>query len=108
MKTVIILFSFLLSGISFGHQSDSLFVTQPLQEVQTVNDMKPFSIGTDWLLETKAELINGISYSPTLEFNLSRPNGFNFQIQTGALPIISGLKIDKTQPTAGFSFSYNF
>ena len=67
-----------------------------------------FNVSTDWLLETKAELINGISYSPTLEFNISRPNGFNFQVQTGALPIINGLKVQKTQPAAGLSFSYKF
>lgn len=69
---------------------------------------KNFNVSTDWLLETKAELINGVSYSPTLEFNLSRPNGFNFQVQTGALPILEGLKIQKTQPAAGLSFSYKF
>ena len=69
---------------------------------------KPLNISFDWILETKAEILNGISYSPTVEFNLSRPNGMNFQIQTGALPIINGIKIDKTQPCAGISFGYSF
>jgi hypothetical protein len=69
---------------------------------------KPMNITFDWILETKAEILNGISYSPTVEFTLSRPNGMNFQIQTGALPVINGIKIDKTQPCAGISFGYSF
>lgn len=108
MKTILILFLITLSGLSFGHNKDSLLITQPIQKQIKVKNVKSFFIEGDWLLETKAELINGISYSPTLEFNIARPNGFNFQIQTGALPILSGFKINKTQPAAGFSFSYKF
>ena len=69
---------------------------------------RTFNVSADWLLESKAELINGISYSPTLEFNLTSQNGFNFQVQTGALPIFNGIRIQKTQPAAGLSFSYKF
>jgi hypothetical protein len=108
MKTVLIFFLLFLSEVSFGYNSDSLTINQPLQTQRIVEKSKTFFIEGDWFLETKAELINGISYSPTLEFNITRPNGFNFQIQTGALPIMSGLKINKTQPAAGVSFSYKF
>ncbi|OIQ33465.1 MAG: hypothetical protein BM555_04655 [Crocinitomix sp. MedPE-SWsnd] len=108
MKTLSIICLFFLSGVSFGYNSDSTKVSQPLQSHVQLKKQKNFFIEGDWLLETKAELINGISYSPTLEFNLSRPNGFNFQVQTGALPIMTGLKVNKTQPAAGFSFSYKF
>ena len=108
MKTLISIIFISLSGISYGIKGDSLTITQPIQEHLIVQKAKPFFIEGDWLLETKAELINEISYSPTLEFNLTKPKGFNFQIQTGALPIVSGFKIDKTQPAAGFSFGYKF
>jgi hypothetical protein len=108
MKTVLFFFLLSLTGVSFGYSSDSLLITQPLKSQMKVEKSKTFFIEGDWFLETKAELINGISYSPTLEFNITRPNGFNFQIQTGALPIMSGLKINKTQPAAGVSFSYKF
>ena len=90
--------------------SKALIYTAPTEKADLIHNtrFKSFNVSTDWLLETKAELINGISYSPTIEFNLSRPNGFNFQVQTGALPILNGLKIQKTQPAAGLSFSYKF
>ena len=100
MKTALTIILLSLCGISFGFNKDSMQVTQPLQTQIQIQSHKTFFVEGDWLLETKAELINGISYSPTLEFNLSRPNGFNFQLQTGALPIFTVLKINKTQPAA--------
>lgn len=107
MKTVLGIFFFIVSYSSFATTPDSssIQLDLPIEKKETY---KPFSIGADWLLETKAEIINGVSYSPTLEFNITRPNGFNFQIQTGALPILTGLRINKTQPAAGFSMSYKF
>ena len=124
MKTIIIfILTFLALHVNAMHKDstdmvstnhtviNSLHLTQneaTKSELINTSRYKFFKISTDWLLETKAELINGISYSPTLEFNLSRPNGFNFQLQTGALPVLNGLKIQKTQPAAGLSFSYKF
>lgn len=124
MKAIIIfILTFLALNVNAMHKdsidvqlnnycvSNSLHIKKTeASKTQLINTSryKFFKISTDWLLETKAEIINGISYSPTLEFNLSRPNGFNFQLQTGALPILNGLKIQKTQPAAGFSFSYKF
>ena len=108
MKTVFIFLLTIFSNLSLAHSGDSLKVNQPIQKEIEVIKSKQFFIESDWILETKAELINGISCSPTLEFNISCPNGFNFQFQTGALPIMNGLKINKTQPAAGFSFSYKF
>jgi len=107
MKAVLGFLFFISSFSAVATLPDSCTVRLDLP-VENKKEFKPFSIGADWLLETKAELINGISYSPTLEFNITRGNGFNFQIQTGALPILTGLKINKTQPAAGFSFSYKF
>lgn len=107
MKTVLGIFIFIVSYSSFATTPDSSSIQLDLP-IEKKEAYKAFSIGADWLLETKAEIINGVSYSPTLEFNITRPNGFNFQIQTGALPIFTGLRINKTQPAAGFSFSYNF
>lgn len=94
------------SAISNSTKAPNYYLST--QNPNNVAAHQVFSISTDWLLETKAELINGITYSPTLEFNLNHPNGFNFQIQTGALPIINGLQVQKTQPAAGLSFSYKF
>ena len=124
MKAIlIIIITFLSLQVNAMHNDSIEVVMINSTETSTINiistsSQKPdsinntrfkfFKVSTDWLLETKAELINGISYSPTLEFNLSSPKGFNFQLQTGALPIIDGLKIQKTQPAAGLSFSYKF
>lgn len=123
MRALLIFIITLLSLQVLGASKDSIHVMmtsnpseteiQILQDadqsdLDNTNRFKFFNITTDWLLETKAEIINGISYSPTIEFNLRSSNGFNFQLQTGALPIFNGLKIQKTQPAAGLSFSYKF
>ncbi|MEO9532171.1 MAG: hypothetical protein ABJG68_10670 [Crocinitomicaceae bacterium] len=107
MKTVLAILFFSQTFFTSAFEPDSSAIKMNLP-VEKSAPFKSFTIQTDWLLETKAELINGISYSPTLEFNLSSQKGFNFQLQTGALPIMNGLKINKTQPAAGFSFSYKF
>lgn len=114
MKTVgiLIFLLFHLNGqaqftqnFTLEEKSVNLYTGQLFPENEIYKSM---NITFDWILETKAELLNGISYSPTIEFNLNRPNGMNFQIQTGALPVIHGIKIDRTQPCAGFSFGYSF
>ena len=112
-----ILICLLFTTICFSSQAQldkDIATTKPFIELNThqfftkQSSTKPMHISFDWILETKAEIINGISYSPTIEFNISRPNGMNFQLQTGALPIIKGLNIQNTQPCAGLSFGYKF
>ncbi|MEX1002964.1 MAG: hypothetical protein WDZ35_12675 [Crocinitomicaceae bacterium] len=69
---------------------------------------KVFRINFDWMLETKTELINGIWYSPMLGFNLKTKQGFNFQLQAGALPMLKGFQLYRSNPSAGISVGYRF
>jgi hypothetical protein len=108
MKTIIIL-TIVLTSFKLTAQTSTLNLENPISSGTGLNN-KPrlFKVNFDWLLETKAELINGFSYSPAIEFQISRPNGFNFQIQTGALAVFEGFKLDKPNPSAGLSVGYSF
>lgn len=93
-----------------SYSSQSITDLPLIEEVDQseINEFHLFDVGFDWMLDTKTEVINGIWYSPTIEFNLNRPNGFIFQFQTGALPTLKGYKLDKAQPSAGVSIGYSF
>ncbi|MCB9225152.1 MAG: hypothetical protein H6582_13285 [Crocinitomicaceae bacterium] len=112
MKAILSLLCLLVCIQVNAQQIDQEFsyVHPPIIEKQENCDdeFKVFELNFDWMLDTQTEVINGIWYSPTLEFNLNRPNGICFQLQTGALPTLSGYMINKTQPSAGISLSYRF
>ena len=112
-----VLFTILLAAcsvMSFAQldtQNNEISKNVPLCEEseKTENEeFEPFSIQFDWMLDTKTEIINGIWYSPMIEFNLNAKNGFTFQFQTAALPTLKGFMINKTQPSAGLSIGYRF
>lgn len=114
MRTILILIIFsLLSLNSIGQDSfaqheilnDPLFIKTAKNE-EPAKERRKFRINFDWMLETKTEIIHGIWYSPVVEFNLKTRKGLNFQLQTGALPMLQGYQLYRTNPAAGFSISY--
>ena len=113
MKRIASILFVVLSSICYGQFEPKQEIVQnniPLTEEIEIegNDYELFEVGFDWMLDIQTEVINGIWYSPTIEFNLNAKNGLNLQLQTAALPTLNGVMIHKVQPSAGLSIGYHF
>ena len=111
MKRVISILILTLSSICFGQEElkeVDLSESIPLIEDMEGEDYEIFDVDFDWMLDVQTEVINGIWYSPTIEFNLNTKNGLNLQFQTAALPTLNGVRIHKVQPSAAVSIGYHF
>lgn len=113
MKNIITIILIGFSALSFaqlGPEEDVLSLEIPLVEQveHGGKEYEVFDVGFDWMLDVQTEVVNGIWYSPTIEFNLNAKNGLNLQFQTAALPTLKGVMIHKVQPSAGISIGYHF
>ena len=114
MKYLFTILCCCLSYLSFsqlepnkGEVSENVPLMLQVEEVEP-SELGPFVLDFDWMLDVKTEVINGIWYSPSVQFNYTTNSGVNFQFQTGALPTLNGYMIHKAQPSAGVSIGYRF